>query len=78
MVNEEQLLEEEVTDKAEELAKNTKFDLDNSTSFEKVKPKTSKKVENNKKDIIIRNISRTCNMYKTKYRSNSCNNCCDI
>ena len=50
--DEEQLLEEEVTDKAEELAKNTKFDLDNSTSFEKVKPKTSKKVENNKKDFL--------------------------
>ena len=50
--DEEQLLEEEVTDKAEELAKNTKFDLDNSTSFEKVKPKTSKKVENNKKVFL--------------------------
>ena len=50
--DEEQLLEEEVNDKAEELAKNTKFDLDNSTSFEKVKPKTSKKVENNKKDFL--------------------------
>ena len=49
---EEQLLDEEVTDKAEELAKNTKFDLDNSASFEKVKPKTSKKVENNKKDFL--------------------------
>lgn len=31
-----------------------------------------------KKDFLIRNISRTCNMYKTKYRSNSCNNCCSI
>ncbi len=31
-----------------------------------------------KKDLIIRNISRTCNMYKTKHRSNSCINCCDI
>ena len=51
--DEEQLLEEEVTDKAEELAKNTKFDLDNETSFEKVKPKASKKQENvNKKDFL--------------------------
>lgn len=50
---EEQLFEEEVTDKAEELAKNTKFDLDNETSFEKVKPKTAKKQENvNKKDFL--------------------------
>jgi len=50
---EEQLFEEEVTDKAEELAKNTKFDLDNETSFEKVKPKASKKQENvNKKDFL--------------------------
>ena len=29
--------DEEVEDKAEELAQNTKFDLDNSTSFERVK-----------------------------------------
>ena len=50
---EEQLFEEEVTDKAAELAKNTKFDLDNETSFEKVKPKASKKQENvNKKDFL--------------------------
>ena len=31
-----------------------------------------------KKDFLIRNISRTCNMYKTKYRSNSCSNCCNV
>ena len=31
-------------------------------------------VENNKKDIIIRNISRTCNMHKTEYWSNTCRN----
>lgn len=29
--------------------------------------------ENRKYDFIIRNISRTCNMYKTEYRSNTCN-----
>lgn len=33
---------------------------------------------NKKKDFTMRNISRTCNMYKTKYRSNSCSSCCDI
>ena len=33
---------------------------------------------NKKKDFTLRNISRTCNMYKTKYRSNTCNNCCRI
>ena len=50
---EEQRLEEEVEDIAEELALDTKFDLDNSSSFEKVKPKASKKTENvNKKDFL--------------------------
>ena len=49
---EEQRLEEEVEDIAEELALNTKFDLDNSQSFEKVKPKAIKKNENNKKDFL--------------------------
>ena len=33
---------------------------------------------NKKKDFILRNISRTCNMYKTKHRSNSCCDCCNI
>ncbi len=33
---------------------------------------------NKKKDFALRDISRTCNMYKTKYRSNSCWNCCNI
>ncbi|MBQ2909195.1 MAG: translation initiation factor IF-2 [Bacilli bacterium] len=49
---EEQRLEEEVEDIAEELALDTKFDLDNSSSFEKVKPKVAKKTENNKKDFL--------------------------
>ena len=49
--------EEEVIDKAEELAKHTKFDLENTQTFEKVKPKKSTKVENannnnNKKDFL--------------------------
>ena len=38
-VSEEQLIEEEQEDIAEELAKNTKIDLDNSQKFEKVKKK---------------------------------------
>ena len=33
---------------------------------------------NKKKDFTLRNISRTCNMHKTEYRSNSCSNCCNI
>ncbi len=49
---EEKRMEEEVEDKAEELAFNTKIDLDNSTSFTKVKPKKSAKVENTKKDFL--------------------------
>ena len=49
--------EEEVIDKADELAKHTKFDLENTQTFEKVKPKKSTKVENannnnNKKDFL--------------------------
>lgn len=44
--------EDEVMDKAEELALNTKIDLDNSTSFEKVKPRSQKKVDNKKSDFF--------------------------
>jgi len=49
---EEMRLDEEVTDKAEELAMNTKIDLDDTTSFTKVKPKAVKKTDNNKKDFL--------------------------
>ena len=49
---EEARMEEEVTDKAEELAYDTKIDLDESSSFTKVKPKKSMKVENPKKDFL--------------------------
>ena len=49
---EEIRLEEEVTDKAEELAMHTKIDLDDTTSFTKVKPKAAKKTDNNKKDFL--------------------------
>ena len=48
---EEKILDEEVSDKAEMLAMNTKFDLDNQTKFEKVKSKQVKKTEN-KKDFL--------------------------
>ena len=48
---EEKILDEEVSDKAEMLAMNTKFDLDNGTKFEKVKSKQAKKTEN-KKDFL--------------------------
>ncbi len=48
---EEKFLDEEVSDKAELLAMNTKFDLDNETKFEKVKSKQVKKTEN-KKDFL--------------------------
>ncbi len=49
---EERRLDEEVTDLAEELAKNTKIDLDNETSFTKVKSKNTKKVEGTKKEFF--------------------------
>ena len=45
-------MEEEVEDKAEELAFSTKIDLDNEQSFIKVKPKKSTKIENNKKEFL--------------------------
>ena len=50
-VDEERRLEEEVEDKAEELASHTKIDLDDTTSFTKVKGKTPKKQETNKKEF---------------------------
>ena len=50
---EERRLEEEVADKAEELAFDTKIDLDNETSFTKVKQnKQAKKIDNNKKEFL--------------------------
>lgn len=48
----EKLLDDEVYDKAEALAMDTKFDLDNSNNFEKVKPKSQKKNDTNKKDFF--------------------------
>ena len=31
-----------------------------------------------RREFLIRNISRICNMYKTEYRSYTCNKCCRI
>ena len=51
-LDEEHEVEEDIDDKAEMLAMNTKFDLDNEQTFEKVKPnKVAKKTEN-KKDFL--------------------------
>lgn len=49
---EEKILDEEVSDKAEMLAMNTKFDLDNGTKFEKVKSNKQAKKTENKKDFL--------------------------
>ena len=65
---EEQRLEEEVEDKAEELAFNTKIDMDNETSFTKVKQnKQAKKTDNNKKDFL----KERKKMYKNKEKLQS-------
>ncbi len=45
-------LDYEADDKAEELAMNTKFDLDDQKKFEKVKSRAAKKTENGKKDFL--------------------------
>ena len=49
---EEKRLEEEVEDIAEELASNTKIDLDDTTSFTKVKQNKQAKKTENKKDFL--------------------------
>ena len=49
---ESKLYEDEVMDKAEELAMDTKIDLDNSTSIEKVKPRSQKKADNKKSNLF--------------------------
>ena len=65
---EEKRLEEEVEDKAEELAFNTKIDMDNEQSFTKVKQnKQAKKTENNTKDFL----KERKKMYKNKEKLQS-------
>ena len=49
---EEQRIEEEVESKAEELASNTRIDLDDTTSFTKVKQVKEAKKADNKKDFL--------------------------
>ena len=65
---EERRLDDEVTDKAEELAFNTKIDLEDGESFTKVKQsKQPKKTENNKKDFL----KERKKMYKNKEKLQS-------
>ncbi len=63
---EEKRLNEEVEDKAQELALNTKIDLDNETSFTKVKPKNKKSVENKTSFLNERK-----NIYKHRHKLQS-------
>ena len=67
-VKEEIRLKEEVEDKAEELAIGTKIDLEDSSSFTKVKPKRSNKTDTNKKDFLKERKKMYKN--KTKLQSN--------
>lgn len=46
--------------------------------YQELKDKKNISKYNNKKDLILRNASRICNMHKTKHRSNSFSNCCNI
>ena len=65
---EEMRMEEEVTDKAEELAQDTKIDMDNEQSFTKVKQnKQAKKTETVKKDFL----KERKKMYKNKEKLQS-------
>ena len=63
--------EEEVIDKAEELAKHTKFDLENTQSFEKVKPKKSNKVENTNNTTKKDFLKERKKMYKNREKLQS-------
>ena len=67
-VKEEIRLKEEAEDKAEELAIGTKIDLEDSSSFTKVKPKRSNKTDTNKKDFLKERKKMYKN--KTKLQSN--------
>ena len=67
-LKEEIRLKEEAEDKAEELAYDTKIDLEDSSSFTKVKPKRSNKTEASKKDFLKERKKMYKN--KTKLQSN--------
>ncbi len=60
--------DDEVEDKAEALAQNTKFDLENSTSFEKVKPKAIKKNETTNNKAFLKERKK---MYKHREKLQS-------
>lgn len=64
---EERRREEEVEDKAEELAIDTKIDLDNQTSFTKVKQNKQAKKTDNKKDFL----KERKKMYKNRQKLQS-------
>ena len=64
----DKLLDDEVYDKAEELAMDTKFDLDNSNNFEKVTKKAKKKTDNNSKKDFLRERKK---IYKNKEKLQS-------
>ena len=66
-LKEEIRLKEEAEDKSLELAFSTKIDLDNSSSFTKVKQKKTNKVENPKKDFL----KERKKMYKNKSKLQS-------
>ena len=70
--NDYDLEAEEVENKAEYLAQNTKFDLENSTSFEKVNKKSSKKTEVSKSNSNNKNfLKERKKMYKSKEKLQS-------
>ncbi len=68
---EEQRIDEEYTDKAEELALDTRFDLENETTFERVKPKATKKVETNAKTNTKAFLKERKKMYKHREKLKS-------
>lgn len=68
---EDELDEEGVEDKAEELALNTKFDLENSSSFEKVKSKGNKKNEVSNKVNNKNFLKERKKMYKHREKLQS-------
>ena len=69
-VEKERRLEEEVEDKAEELASETNIDLDDTTSFTKVKQKKVKKNDNNKSKKEFLKERKKIYKHREKLQSN--------
>ena len=69
-VEEERRLEEEVEDKAEELASETNIDLDDTTSFTKVKQKQVKRNDNNKSKKEFLKERKKIYKHREKLQSN--------